>query len=201
MSRFSYDIQYRNTKDHGNADALSRFPAKKVKTLEVFSEVDFIVNQQSEMLPITVKFIRQATAKDKVLCKVMLFMQQGWPERLGTVCDSIRAFHCKRTELSVVQRVLTWGIRVVIPSELRKSILDDLHSCHLGIVKMKSLARQHVWWPNIDSDIEKFCGTCEHCCQNRPDPPNAPLHPWKFPELPWQRLHMDLAGPFYGMMW
>ena len=31
--------------------------------------------------------------------------------------------------------------------------------------------------------------------------PLAPLHPWEYPSRPWQRLHIDFAGPFFGKMW
>jgi len=29
-------------------------------------------------------------------------------------------------------------------------------------------------------------------------PFKAPLHSWQLPERPWQRLHIDHAGPFIG---
>ncbi|KAL5473474.1 hypothetical protein EMCRGX_G027963 [Ephydatia muelleri] len=29
----------------------------------------------------------------------------------------------------------------------------------------------------------------------------APLHPWEYPRNPWQRLHVDFAGPFCARMW
>ena len=29
-------------------------------------------------------------------------------------------------------------------------------------------------------------------------PPKAPLHPWARPSKPWQRVHLDFAGPFMG---
>ncbi|CAL8087419.1 unnamed protein product [Orchesella dallaii] len=66
---------------------------------------------------------------------------------------------------------------------------------------MKSLARHHVYWPNIDAEIENIAKSCRICQQNAPNPQSAPLHPWQFPERPWQRLHMDLAGPLHGEMW
>ena len=28
----------------------------------------------------------------------------------------------------------------------------------------------------------------------------APLHPWAWPTLPWQRIHVDFAGPVRGKM-
>ena len=29
-------------------------------------------------------------------------------------------------------------------------------------------------------------------------PPATPLHPWLWPTKPWQRIHVDFAGPFNG---
>ena len=29
-------------------------------------------------------------------------------------------------------------------------------------------------------------------------PPAAPLHPWLWPTKPWQRIHVDFAGPING---
>ena len=29
-------------------------------------------------------------------------------------------------------------------------------------------------------------------------PRSAPLHPWEWPSAPWERIHIDFAGPFLG---
>jgi len=63
------------------------------------------------------------------------------------------------------------------------------------------MARQHVYWPGIDKMIEDVAKSCTTCQQSAANPPSAPLHPWQFPERPWQRLHMDLAGPYLNQMW
>ena len=55
----------------------------------------------------------------------------------------------------------------MIPDKLRSQLLDDLHEGHVGVVKMKSLARSYVWWPRIDSGIElvaKDCVGCQEFC-------------------------------------
>ncbi|KFD64442.1 hypothetical protein M514_23466 [Trichuris suis] len=75
---------------------------------------------------------------------------------------------------------------------------QELHLNHPGIVRMKSLARCYVWWPNINADIEKCVFKCATCQTNRHSPPRAPVHHWEVPRNPWSRLHIDFAGPFEG---
>ena len=61
---------------------------------------------------------------------------------------------------------------------------------------MKMLARSYVWWPGIDSDIQRKVQGCYTCQSNRPLPAKVPLHFWKFPQKPWSCLRIDHAGPF-----
>ena len=49
-----------------------------------------------------------------------------------------------------------WGSRVRVPDKLRSLTLKQLHEGHLGVVKMKTLARSYVWWPKMDSAIEEL---------------------------------------------
>ena len=37
---------------------------------------------------------------------------------------------------------------VVLP-KARERMMEELHETHPGICRMKSLARSHVWWPNL----------------------------------------------------
>ncbi|XP_011883701.1 PREDICTED: uncharacterized protein K02A2.6-like, partial [Vollenhovia emeryi] len=201
MSQFEYDIEYRPTVEHGNADALSRLPDKNIPREEEDSkDIKLITTENIEMLPVTLKEIRTATARDKVLSKVLSFISSKWPNSIGKEDEDLHSYFRKREELTIQQGVIMWGIRVVIPYTLQKKLLQSLHETHTGIVKMKGLARQYIWWPNMDKEIEDIAKSCTSCCASRPDPPSAPLHPWQFPEKPWQRLHIDLAGPLQNRM-
>ena len=77
------------------------------------------------------------------------------------------------------------------------NILDDTH---LGIVKMKSLARSYVWWPKMDTNLEEKVKSCATYQSHQETPPCSPLHPWEWPGRPWSRVHVDYAGPFMGKM-
>ena len=63
------------------------------------------------------------------------------------------------------------------------------------------MARGKIWWPNIDADIESCARNCSRCAEIANSPAEAPLHSWDLPSGPWQRVHLDFAGPFYGSMW
>ena len=65
---------------------------------------------------------------------------------------------------------------------------------------MKALARSHVWWLNMDQDVEQTARECAACQEGRPAPLQAPLHPWEWPTTPMDRIHVDFAGPVQGKM-
>ena len=114
--------------------------------------------------------------------------------------DELRPFWLHASELSVENDIVLWGVRVVIPTKLRSKVLNELHENHPGISKMKALARSHVWWPKIDNDIENLVSACVACQSVKSAPPLTPLQPWPWPTRPFQRVHIDFAGPFCGKM-
>ena len=65
---------------------------------------------------------------------------------------------------------------------------------------MKRLARGYVWWPGIDTELEKCVKESKECQTQQKTPPVTPLHPWSWPEKPWSRIHVDYASPFRGKM-
>ncbi|XP_039968968.1 uncharacterized protein K02A2.6-like [Bactrocera tryoni] len=82
----------------------------------------------------------------------------------------------------------------------QQNILELLHDGHSGTVRMKQLARHHVWWPNIDDDIAKVTRQCEICKVGNPTPTRQYLS-WPEAKAPWERVHIDFAGPIFDSMW
>ena len=91
---------------------------------------------------------------------------------------------------------------MVIPSKLREHVLEILHSTHVGIVGMKSLARSYVWWHKMDNQIEEMITKrCSVCNKHGKSLPKLLDHPWTRPSGPFQRVHIDFCGPFKSSMW
>ena len=208
LGGYTYDIKYKSGQNNANADFLSRLPVN-------YTDQDTYDNDRDEFtafwttegtetnisqidnVPISNQRLKRATDNDPILSKVKNFVQHGWPvEDLG---PEFTQFAKKRHELTVEEGCLLWGLRVVIPKKLQAAILSELHEQHPGIVRMKSLARMHVYWPNIDVDIEQTVHDCKDCHQNS-DPIKANSNPWVWPNKAGARVHVDFAGPFLDRM-
>ena len=104
----------------------------------------------------------------------------------------------KRSELTVEGGCVLWGARVVVPEKFRRKLLNELHSNHPGVCKMKGIARSYLWWPGLDKAIEQLAKSCVECQSVKSSPATAPLQPWVWPQRVFQRVHIDFAGPFQG---
>ena len=194
LASYQYTISFRSTTKHGNADAMSRLPLpNQPSNTPVPSELVLLIENLNEA-PITSDQIAGWTQKDPILSRVMQHIMLGWP---ATVESEFKPYWNRRLELSTHAGCILWGLRV---PQGRSAVLAELHGAHPGITRMKALARQWVWWPNLDQAIEDVVKHCEECQQDRPNPPPAPLHPWQWPTHPWTRLHIDFAGPMDGVM-
>eukprot|EP00079_Xenopus_tropicalis_P034355 XP_017948126.1 PREDICTED: uncharacterized protein K02A2.6-like [Xenopus tropicalis] len=186
---YDYDIVYRRSQDHGNADALSRLPCPY--TTDVHDESVIFQVSFAEELPISCKDIAAATSRDPLIAKVWDFTSKGWPNYSSD--KILKPYFEKRDELSIDQGCLLWGIRVVIPPKYRQRLLHELHEGHPGVNRMKARARGYLWWPGLDQDIEIFVSQCTACASVQNQPPTAPLHPWTWATSPWERIHIDYA--------
>ena len=89
---------------------------------------------------------------------------------------------------------------MIVPKKWQKTVLEELHQVHFGIAHTKAIARSYVWWPELNKQIEATTKSCTHCQKVKNAPSVAPLHPWNWPSMPWQKIRVDLAGPFQGQM-
>ena len=67
---------------------------------------------------------------------------------------------------------------------------------HLGISRMKALARSFIWWPRLDKGLEDLVRSGPECQSFRNLPGHTVSHPWIFPEgpwRPWRRILADFA--------
>ena len=197
LSAYTYEIEFRCTQEHSNADCLSRLPINCLSTVGHTPEPAWFNRHQIESLPLTATQLAQATRVDKTLSTVYKYITKGWH---ATVREELSTYAAKQEDLTVESGCILWGMRVVIPKKWREKLLTELHQEHIGVCKMKGIARSYFWWPGMDREIEKLAKSCLDCQAVKKAPPTAPLQPWSWPTRVFQRLHIDFAGPFQGSM-
>lgn len=132
LSAHSYDLKYRKADSHCNADSLSRLPVPVTKP-ELHSE-DICYFSQVDDAPVLARQVKKATRNDPVLSADLDIVVKG---HSGSTDSALKPYLTRRTELSVQSGCLLWGRRVVIPPTLRQPVLQQLHSGHSGIVRIK----------------------------------------------------------------
>nr|XP_046491124.1 uncharacterized protein K02A2.6-like [Neodiprion pinetum] len=153
--------------------------------------------ENSNRNPVNPEEIAVETSQDTVLKKIKNWVIKGWPRKPQKqyVC-----FWSKRQEISLEKGCLVWGNRVIIPKKLQRSVLNLLHGNHPGIVGTKVAARTFAWWPRIDQEIESLVKNCKKFMEIQHAPKKTPTENWTARQIPWNRIHLDFAGPFEGQL-
>lgn len=186
-----YDIQvcYRKGKDMKISDALSRafLPFTHEK------EEGNIVQDMICMISIsTDKYseIKETTKTElHVLQETIL---NGWPDIKSESPFEVREYWDSRAQLSVLDGIIYKGLRIVIPPSLREGMLKLIHKSHLGMTKCKKRAREVMFWPCMNSNIEKCVQDCALCASYQNQQSAEPLKPTSTPDLPFSLVGCDL---------
>ena len=73
----------------------------------------------------------------------------------------LQPFWTFREELTVEDGLILKGTRIVIPSKQCKAILELLHEGHLGFNKYKMQAKETVYWPGLNDQLDDLVLNCE----------------------------------------
>ena len=161
LSQYDYTLEYRSTKQHGNADALSRLPVGPDLLFDGDNDVDTVCTIRVinfQLQPHSRKQLKDATNRDPVLSEVKRYVREGWPQKIDS--PDVQEFKKYAASFSVTDDCLINGNRVVIPEAMQPQILDIPDLGHFGMQRMKQLARSTVYWPHIHSQIEDTCRGC-----------------------------------------
>ena len=84
------------------------------------------------------------------------------------------------------------GDRLGVPTRERRSMIKIIHNEHLGIEKCLDRAKQSVYWPGLKRDLEECISSCNVCAKHQQRQQRNFLLPHAVPDLPWQKVAMDI---------
>ena len=113
-----------------------------------------MVYSSNEVTGTNLEEIRRSTGDDHMLSELGEKIQNGWPSRRDEVNDELNQYWSYRGELSIINGIIFKSARVAIPKKLRSEMLKQHHILHIGIKKTKLRARESMFWPGVNSEIE-----------------------------------------------
>ena len=166
LQRYDYIFNYTPGKKLLVADALSR--SIKNRTSENSTDMEREVTAQVDLVMSTIpatdnqlKKIAIETQKDSILQKVIQCIHSEWTK------NQCKQYYPFREEISQVDGILLKGTRIIIPVSMRCEMLQRLHDGHMGIEKTKQMARDTIYWPGMNSDIDNLTANCATCLKHR----------------------------------
>lgn len=210
---YDFKIEFIDTNSFGYADVLSRLIGNTsleneeiiIASLQMEDETNNLLEYKIRDLPITHYEIEQKTLEDPLLQQIIHHIQNDWKsydKKKST--PEINAFYFRRESISISKNCIYFVDRIVIPKSLQKHVLKNIHKGHPGIVAMKHIARNYVYWPSIDKEIENFIHNCENCALASKTPTKTLMQSWPIPTKVFERVHIDIAetskGDFYFLL-
>ncbi|XP_041484011.1 uncharacterized protein K02A2.6-like [Lytechinus variegatus] len=135
--------------------------------------------------------VRSATASDDNMQTLLELVESGLPEHRHAFPHPLREYFQFRDGISLVDGVILFNDRVLIPPSLRDEILTHLHAAHQGVTSMTARAEAFVSWPGTTPAIKALRAGCTQCNRIAPSNPSAPPAPLISPAFPFQCICAD----------
>ncbi|KAK3882649.1 hypothetical protein Pcinc_012985 [Petrolisthes cinctipes] len=142
----------------------------------------------------TLEKVRAAAERDTEYTMLKDIIINGFPEHRHELDHRLRAYWPVRSLLATDDDFIVYGPRLLIPLSLRRETLERLHDGHQGMERTKRRARQTIYWPGIDRDIENIVSGCSRCRPLLPSHPNEPL--WQDSDRP-ERVFESVSADYF----
>lgn len=85
---------------------------------------------------------------------MITYIVKGWPKYIQDVEKDCKIFFKYKDELST-QEGLVFRNRILIPTQLGKTMLNRVHVTHTGIEATMNLARDTIFWSGMSKQIQQ----------------------------------------------
>ena len=106
------------------------------------------------------KLLKQMT---NLLYWMKYTIMTGWPNNIKEIPLILQPYWMFWEELTIEDGLILMGTRIVIPSKKQEVILNQIHDSHLGLQICKLQAKQTVYWPGLNDQLEKLVLNCSLC--------------------------------------
>ena len=192
LNQFDYKFQFLSGKENVQSDFLSRVPLPD--TVHVNEPYDLVFSIGSVNTNfIDFSTVKEHSSRDGHFVLIMKYIKHGCPNKIDPALSSIKSLIPRMT---ICRGCIMFNDRVFLPTSLRQTFLHMLHLTYPGMVAMKSIPRELVWYPGMDRDIEYLVSNCPSCQQHRPKPLQNSFITWPAPSRPCHGRECTLTTSF-----
>ena len=86
-------------------------------------------------------------------------------------------------------------MRIIIPDKKREEILKQIHEGHLGLNKCQMWAKEAVYWPGLNEQLEQLFLNCQLCLKYSRLKDKGNTHTalgHEVPTVPWSKVATDI---------
>ena len=105
--------------------------------------------------------MRIATQEDDGLGLLKHTITHGFPSTIREVPSEIQPYWTFREELTVEDGIILKGTWILVPHKKHQATLQFIHEGYLGLEKFKLRAKDTVYWPGLNDQLEKLVLNCE----------------------------------------
>ena len=107
LAKYKYNLQFRKSSAHGNADALSRLPLPEGPEVVPDPPEVVLLMEHLDSSPVRASDVRRETSRNSLLSHVLQWVLQGWPVSCNS--EEFKPYWSRKFELSILQGYLLWG--------------------------------------------------------------------------------------------
>ena len=146
----------------------------------------------SDKMVVTIDEVRSHTKDDETLSYIISHVLHIHSKDVKkNAPPGVQLFLPFLDDISVIDGVVMFRKRIVIPFSLRSRILDNLHSAHQGVAGMIARAQSALFWPGFTKDIANKRQACRVCNVIAPSQAKLPPVCPRLPKVPFEMIYAD----------
>ena len=167
--------------------------APKVAALDENAwDLEQAVRETEKNFSTDLQLLMTETTNDPTLLKTLVSLERQQHELIP------EEYQMHKRKLSSRFGLVFIEDKIIVPKNLRATIISLLHKGHPAINKM-SLAARHFWWPRMTEAIQKKCETCLPCKMSgkniKPNIPSTEINSLPPLDNPNEEIQLDFIGP------
>ena len=183
---YHFTVKYIPGSSNQLANCLSQLGGQKDNNKLSKLHIHQITNQLSTRSD-SLNQMRTAAQEDDELILHKHTIMHGWPSSIREVPSKIQPYWTLKEELTIEDGIVLKGTWIVLSHKKCQSTIQLIYKGHLDLGKCKLRAKDTVYWPSLNDQLEKLVLNCELClvyshskCKQKPSTSlgqEIPVHP------------------------